>query len=66
MTRSPYAAYQIGKRGGKHLIGPGANSPSGDSSDDADIDWSTRRDSPEPATETPWGDDAGGEPTESL
>jgi type IV secretion system protein TrbL len=66
MTRSPYAAYQIGKRGGKHLIGPGANSPSDDSSDDSDIDWSTHRDGPEQATVTPWDEDAGGEPSETL
>jgi type IV secretion system protein TrbL len=60
MTRSPYAAYQIGKRGGNHLIGPGANPQPDDSSDDADIDWSTRRDGPGQATDPPWDDDEGG------
>jgi type IV secretion system protein TrbL len=65
MTRSPYAAYQIGKRGGKHLIGPGASSQPDDSSDDADIDWSTRHDEPDQATVPPWDDD-GGEPSEVV
>ena len=66
MTRSPYAAYQIGKRGGKHLIGPGAGPQPDDSSDDADIDWSSRRDGPGQATNPPWDDDAGGEPSETV
>jgi type IV secretion system protein TrbL len=66
MTRSPYAAYQIGKRGGKHLIGPGAGPQPDDSSDDADIDWSTQRDGPGQATDPPWDDDAGGEPSETV
>ena len=65
MTRSPYAAYQIGKRGGKHLIGPGDNPQPDNSSDDADIDWSTRRDGPGQATEPPWDDD-GGESSETV
>jgi len=60
MTRSPYAAYQIGKRGGNHLIGPGASSQPDDSSDDADIDWSTQRDGPGQATDPPWDDDHDG------
>jgi type IV secretion system protein TrbL len=66
MTRSPYAAYQIGKRGGKHLIGPGAGSLPDEPSEDADIDWSTRRDGPGQATTPPWDDDAGGEPSETV
>jgi len=57
MTRSPYAAHQIGKRGGKHLIGPGNNPQLDESSDDADIDWSTQRDGPGQATESLWDDD---------
>ena len=65
MTRSPYAAYQIGKRGGKHLIGPGDNPQPDNSSDDADIDWSTRRDGPGQATEPLWDDD-GGESSETV
>ncbi len=64
MTRSPYAAYQIGKRGGKHLIGPGDNPKPDNSSNDTDIDWSTRRDGPIQASEPPWDDD-GGEPSET-
>jgi len=60
MTRSPYAAYQIGKRGGNHLIGPGASPQPDDSSDDADIDWSTQRDGPGQAIDPPWDDDEGG------
>ena len=60
MTRSPYAAYQIGKRGGNHLIGPGASPQPDDSSDNADIDWSTQRDGPGQATDPPWDDDEGG------
>jgi type IV secretion system protein TrbL len=66
MTRSPYAAYQIGKRGGKHLIGPGPHPQSNNSSDATDIDWTTQRDGPEQATEPSWDDDAGGEPTETV
>ena len=65
MTRSPYAAYQIGKRGGKHLIGPGDSPQRDDSSDKADIDWATRRDGPEQATDHP-GDDNGGETSETV
>jgi type IV secretion system protein TrbL len=66
MTRSPYAAYQIGKRGGKHLIGPGSNLQSDDPSDATDVDWSNQRDGPEQAAEPPWDDDAGGEPSETV
>ncbi|WP_136602751.1 hypothetical protein [Salinigranum halophilum] len=62
MTRSPYAAYHIGKRGGKHLIGPGMESQP----NDADIDWSTRRDGPGQGTESSWDDDLGGEPSETV
>jgi len=66
MTRSPYAAYQIGKRGGKHLIGPGASPQPDDSSDDADIDWSTRRDGPGQTTDPPWDDDTEGGSSETV
>lgn len=66
MTRSPYAAHQIGKRGGKHLISPGTSPQLDDSSDDVDIDWSTQRDGPEQAMDSPWDDDAGGEPSETM
>ena len=66
MTRSPYAAYQIGKRGGKHLIGPGASPQPDNLSEDADIDWSTRRDGPGQATDPPWDDDTGGEASETV
>jgi len=66
MTRSPYAAYQIGKRGGNHLIGPGASPQPDDSSDDADIDWSTRRDGPGQATDPPWDDDTEGGSSETV
>lgn len=66
MTRSPYSAYQIGKRGGKHLIGPGASPQPDESSEDADIDWSTQRDGPGQATTPPWDDDTGGDPSETV
>ncbi len=66
MTRSPYAAHQIGKRGGKHLIGPGTSPQLDDSSDDPDIDWSTQRDGPGQAMDPPWDDDAGGEASETM
>lgn len=65
MTRSPYAAYQIGKRGGKHLIGPGDSPQPDDSSGEADIDWATQRDGPGQATEPLWDDD-GGEASETV
>jgi type IV secretion system protein TrbL len=44
MTQSPYAAYMIGKRGGKHLIGPGVASEPADSSSEVEIVSSIRRD----------------------
>jgi type IV secretion system protein TrbL len=66
MTRSPYAAYQIGKRGGEHLIGPGGAPQPDDSPDATDIDRSTQRDGPEQAIESPWDGDAGGESTETV
>jgi type IV secretion system protein TrbL len=66
MTQSPYAAYQIGKRGGKHLIGPGASTQPNDSSDDTDNDWSARHEGPEQAMGQRLTDDAGGEPSETL
>jgi type IV secretion system protein TrbL len=66
MTRSPYAAHQIGKRGGKHLIGPGNNPQSDGSAEDADIDWSTQRDGPGQATDSPWDDDTGEGPSETI
>jgi type IV secretion system protein TrbL len=66
MTRSPYAAYQIGKRGGKHLINPDTGSQPDDSSDEADIDWSNQRHGPGQATDSSWDDDTGGEPSETV
>jgi type IV secretion system protein TrbL len=66
MTRSPYAAYQIGKRGGKHLIGPGVSPQPDNPSEDADIDWSSRRDGPGQATNPPWDDDTEDEPSETV
>jgi len=66
MTRSPYAAHQIGKRGGKHLIGPGNNPQSDGSAEDADIDWSTQRDGPGQATDSPWDEDTGEEPSKTV
>jgi type IV secretion system protein TrbL len=66
MTQSPYAAYQIGKRGGKHLIGPGASTQPNDSSDDTDNDWSARHEGPEQAMGQRLTDDAGGEPSETV
>ena len=59
MTRSPYAAYQIGKRGGKHLIGPGGSPQPDDSSSKTDIDWATQRDGPGEGTDLPLDDDRG-------
>jgi type IV secretion system protein TrbL len=66
MTQSPYAAYQIGKRGGKHLIGPGASTQPNDSSDDTDIDWSVRHERPEQAMDRRLGGDDEDETSETL
>jgi type IV secretion system protein TrbL len=66
MTRSPYAAYQIGKRGGKHLIGPGSNPQSDNPSDVDDIDWSTHRVGPGQATNSAGEDDSRGEASEKI
>jgi len=65
MTRSPYAAYNMGKRGGKHLIGPG-NDELADSASEADIDWAAQREGPNQASDPPWENDSGGEQSESL
>jgi type IV secretion system protein TrbL len=66
MTQSPYAAYQIGKRGGKHLIGPRASAHPADSSDDTDIDWAARREGPEQAMDRRLGGDDEDETSETL
>jgi type IV secretion system protein TrbL len=64
MTRSPYAAYNMGKRGGKHLIGPGSEGSLANPSDEDDIDWTTKReDGPGQATDPPWDEDTKGEPS---
>ena len=66
MTRSPYAAYNMGKRGGKHLIGPGSEGSLANPSDEDDIDWTTKReDGPGQATDPPWDEDTKGEPSET-
>ncbi|AXG08219.1 hypothetical protein DU500_17150 (plasmid) [Haloplanus rubicundus] len=66
MTRSPYAAYNMGKRGGKHLIGPGSEDSLANPSDEDYIDWTTKReDGPSQATDPPWDEDTG-EPSETL
>jgi type IV secretion system protein TrbL len=67
MTQSPYAAYHIGTRGGKHLIGPGAEEHPVGSADEGDVDWSAHRarDS-SPSSAPPWGEDSGGEPSETV
>jgi type IV secretion system protein TrbL len=64
MTQNPWAAYQIGKRGGKNLIGPGAN-PSEDASEDVDMEQSAELHTPKHTTEASYGDTAGGEATET-
>ena len=65
MTRSPYAAYNMGKRGGKHLIGPG-NDELADSASEADIDWAAQREGPSQASDPPWENDTGSEQSETL
>jgi type IV secretion system protein TrbL len=65
MTRSPYAAYNMGKRGGKHLIGPG-NDELADPASEADIDWAAQREGPNQASDPPWENDSGGEQSETL
>jgi type IV secretion system protein TrbL len=67
MTRSPYAAYMIGKRGGKHLIGPGVASETADSSAEVEIESSIPRDdrlsrAPELSGES----EGGGEPSDTV
>jgi type IV secretion system protein TrbL len=67
MTRSPYAAYNMGKRGGKHLIGPGTEDNLVNSSNEDDIDWTAKReDGLGKATDQPWDEDTSGEPSETL
>ena len=67
MTRSPYAAYNMGQRGGKHLIGPGASDELADSADEPDIDWTVRQEEgPGQASAPPWDDDTGGGQSESM
>ena len=65
MTRSPYAAYNMGKRGGKHIIGPG-NDELDDSASYADLDWAAQREGPSQASDPPWENDSGGEQSETL
>jgi len=66
MTRSPYAAYNMGKRGGRHLIVPGSEDSLANPSDEDDIDWTTKReDRPSQATDPPWDEDRG-EPSETF
>jgi type IV secretion system protein TrbL len=55
MTRSPYAAYNMGKRGGKHLIVPGHDELA-DSASEADIDRLAQREGPSQASDHPVGD----------
>ncbi|RLM91130.1 hypothetical protein [Haloarcula sp. Atlit-7R] len=64
MTQSPYAAYNMGKRGGTHLIGPG-NDKLADSADEDDIDWATQREGSIQASDPPWEKDDGGEQSET-
>jgi type IV secretion system protein TrbL len=67
MTRSPYAAYNMGTRGGKHLIGPGANDELADTADESDIDWTARQEEgPGQASAPPWDDDTSREPSETM
>jgi type IV secretion system protein TrbL len=67
MTRSPYAAYNVGQRGGKHLIGPGTSDELTDSADEPDIDWTVRQEEgPEQTSAPPWDDDTGGGHSESM
>lgn len=67
MTRSPYAAYNMGTRGGKHLIGPGANDELAGTADESDIDKTARQEEgPGQASAPPWDDDTSGEPSETM
>ena len=67
MTRSPYAAYKMGQRGGKHLIGPGVSDELADSANEPDIDWTVRQEEgPGQASTPPWDDDTGGGQSESM
>jgi len=67
MTQSPYAAYNIGKRGGKHLIGPDPSNSVSDSDDERDIDWTAQhRDGPGQASAAPWDEDSGADQSESM
>jgi len=65
MTQSPYAAYNMGKRGGTHLIGPG-NDKLADSANEDDIDWATQREGPTQTSDPPWENDDGTEQSETL
>ena len=67
MTRSPYAAYNMGQRGGKHLIGPGTRDELADSAHEPDIDWTVRQEEgPGQASAPPWDDDTGEGQSESM
>jgi len=67
MTQSPYAAYNMGKRGGEHLIGPGTVEEHSDSSEAIDIDEASRsKDRLDQSSEPPWDKDARGGPSEKM
>jgi len=66
MTRSPYAAYNMGKRGGNHLIGPGASDEFADSADEPDIDWKARQEEALEQTSAPPWDDSGDDQSETM
>jgi type IV secretion system protein TrbL len=57
----------MGTRGGKHLIGPGANDELADTVDESDIDWTARQEEgPGQASAPPWDDDTSREPSETM
>ena len=67
MTQSPYAAYHIGTRGGKHLIGPGGEEQPVDSADEGDVDWSAHRAGSSSQSSTPpWEKESGGDTSETV
>jgi type IV secretion system protein TrbL len=68
MTQSPYAAYNMGKRGGTHLIGPGTGDDLASNSDDTpDAERTVRQEEgPSQASAPPWDSDTEGEQSESI
>jgi len=67
MTQSPYAAYNIGKRGGKHLIGPDFSDSPSDSDEERDIDWTAQqRNQLGQASAAPLDEDSGADQSESM